>query len=144
MCRRAIKTPTQPTNIDEVKYARKGIVTILWDQLHQAYVQLHLAKRVDGSLNAFVSVEKPYILNIWVFWQPKYSLISIKHTKNTQRRVTNATKIVQRKQKRLFDGNGMNILSIISCKDTKPGAQLTLIDKNVIWKQSYKIVYYCK
>ena len=37
--------------------------------------------------------------------------------------------LVQRKQKRLFDGNGMNSFS---CKDTKHGAQLTLIDKNEI------------
>ena len=51
------------------------------------------------------------------------------NTQNTQKLVTYATKIVQRKQKRLFDGNGMNSFS---CKDTKHGAQLTLIDKNVI------------
>ena len=75
-----------------------------------------------------VSVEKPYILNIWVCWQPKCSLMSIK----TQRPVTYATKIVQRIQKRIFDVNGMNSLSIISGKDTKHGAQLTLIDKRVI------------
>ena len=51
------------------------------------------------------------------------------NTPNTQRLVTCATKIVQRKKKRLFDGNGMNSFS---CKDTKYGAQLTLIYKNVI------------
>ena len=51
------------------------------------------------------------------------------NVQNTQRLVTYATKIVQRKQKRLFDGNGMNSFS---CKDTKHGVQLTLIDKNII------------
>ena len=34
-----------------------------------------------------------------------------------------------KKTKRPFDCNGMNSLSIISCKDTNHGAQLTLIDK---------------
>ena len=44
-CVEGHKTPTQPKNTDEVKYARKGIVTILWDQLHQAYIQQDLAKK---------------------------------------------------------------------------------------------------
>ena len=56
-------------------------------------------------------------------------LLATKMLFSAQRLVTYATKIVQRKQKRLFDGNGMNSFS---CKDTKNGAQLTLIDKNVI------------
>ena len=33
---------------------------------------------------------------------------------------------------------------VFPAKDTKHGAQLTLIDKNVIWKQSYRIMYYGK
>ena len=72
-----------------------------------------------GLENAFVSVEKLYISYIWVL-----------NTQNIQRLVTYFTKNSSKKtKKRFFDGNGMNS---VSCKDTKHGAQLTLIDKNVI------------
>ena len=138
MYRRAIKHQhNQPAS---VRWNMQGKELLQYYGIN--YIKLQRTKRVDGSWNAFVGVEKPYILNIWVCWQQKCSLMSIKHPKHP-RFVTYATKIVQRKQKRLFDGNGMNSLSIISCKDTKHGAQVTLIDKNVIWKQSYRIMYYC-
>ena len=113
---------------------------------------------IMGSITSSLSSATPRKKSRWVlkclcecretihteyFWQPKCSLMSIKHPKHPKCSFMsikhpkhpktcyicyqNSSK--KTKKKRLFDGNGMNSFS---CKDTKHGAQLTLIDKNVI------------
>ena len=82
MCRRAIKHQhNQPASVRWNIQGKRNCYNII-GSITSSLSSATPGKKCRWVLKCLLCVEKPYILNIWVCWQPKCSLMSIKHPKH--------------------------------------------------------------